>query len=620
MDTPPTHPASSSARRAATSSSDDSTYKSSLDNSEEGPAGTIVNEMVPSEKDPEDGRTPSPDIDEPLTTYRQYRRRWVGLVAIVLLNIVAGMVLVWFGPIANDMVTDFGFTLDQVNWLGNVVNLVYLPASIAMPYLYGRLGTRGTCYIGGALFIASGWIRYAGTTHSLSVGGSYALIVTGQVLGGLAVPIFQIVVTSYSETWFDLKGRTTATMIMGIANPVGNAVGQLIPPLIASPRQSLLVMAIIYSAAAPVVFLVGNSPPTPPTYSGSQKHPSLSSLARALSGRIPRDEYSYMSMRQRIDFGVLVLVFGVLVGVINAFTVLTAQHLEPYGYSDTVSGLMGAVLLLVGLIAAAITSPLYDRVLTHHLAFSIKVFCPILAACWIALIWEIRPNNTVVLFVLMAVIGATGLTLLPAVLELAVELTRNADGSSAILWSSSNMFGLIFVLAEGALRAGPDANPPLNMHRAEILQGALVAGVIVFIYLVEGKQTRRARDEEANIRASRAFTAADCPEPGTTVEVREVHDPERGYSGDYTRGPSEDITRAPSEDITRAPSVDLTRTPSHDVTRAPAEDFISKLPEELTRRLAVESASGPSRASVTGPPEPLRPIMEDEKDDARTVS
>lgn len=67
----------------------------------------------------ETGRSPSPE--EP-TTYRLYKRRWIGLVALVclqtisdgrthtdflcalqvLLNIAAGMVLVWFGPIAND--------------------------------------------------------------------------------------------------------------------------------------------------------------------------------------------------------------------------------------------------------------------------------------------------------------------------------------------------------------------------------------------------------------------------------------------------------------------------------------------------------------------------------------
>lgn len=46
----------------------------------------------------------------------------------------------------------------------------------------------------------------------------------------------------------------------------------------------------------------------------------------------------------------------------------------------------------------------------------------------------VKPNNEAVLFVLVAIIGATGLTLLPVVLELGVELTRNADGSSAVLW------------------------------------------------------------------------------------------------------------------------------------------------------------------------------------------
>lgn len=51
---------------------------------------------------------------------------------------------------------------------------------------------------------------------SLSVSSSYAFVVVGQILGGMSVPIFQIIVPSYSEKWFDLKGRTTATMIMGI--------------------------------------------------------------------------------------------------------------------------------------------------------------------------------------------------------------------------------------------------------------------------------------------------------------------------------------------------------------------------------------------------------------------
>ncbi|KAI0737523.1 major facilitator superfamily domain-containing protein [Daedaleopsis nitida] len=434
-------------------------------------------------------------VDSP-QNYRRYKRRWVGLLAVVILNVVSGLVLVWFGPIANNVVEEFGFTLDQINWFGNVVNIVYLPSAIIVPYLYGRLGVRGTSYIGAVMFVISAWVRYAGTTKSLNQAGSFALIMLGQLIGGFSVPIFQVLVPSYSERWFDLQGRTTATMIMGLANPVGNAIGQVVPPLISTTRQSMLVMGIVFTAAAPIVFLVGEAPPTPPTFAATHKRPSMMSLVHAMFGRMSREEYTFMTVRQRIDFAVMVVVFGIIVGVINTFTILTAQQLGPYGYSADTAGLMGGTLLLVGLVTAAITAPLYDRVFTHHLALSIKATVPVMAACWLALIWEIKPNNEVALFVIMSIIGGTSLSLLPVVLELAVEITRNADGSSAILWLSTNVCGLVFVLIEGALRAGPDASPPLNMHHAVIFQGALVSTAVALVYLLEGKQTRRAQDED----------------------------------------------------------------------------------------------------------------------------
>lgn len=93
---------------------------------------------------------------------------------------------------------------------------------------------------------------------------------------------------------------------------------------------------------------------------------------------------------------------------INTFAILTAQQLvctfsldplvieliiivssqEPYGYSDDTAGLMGAVLLLVGLVSGAISSPLLDRVFTNHLAFTGKLLLPAMGASWFAMIWE----------------------------------------------------------------------------------------------------------------------------------------------------------------------------------------------------------------------------------------
>ena len=47
----------------------------------------------------------------------------------------------------------------------------------------------------------------------------------------------------------------------------------------------------------------------------------------------------------------------------------------------------GATLLAAGLIGGIITAPLFDRVLTHHLALTIRCTLPCLAGCWVGLVF-----------------------------------------------------------------------------------------------------------------------------------------------------------------------------------------------------------------------------------------
>ena len=96
------------------------------------------------------------------------------------------------------VVRDFGFTLDEVNWLGNIVSCVYLPTAVLTPIITKRYGLKRCvcsvsfygvlllillvqCDIASALILLSAWIRYAGTSRSLSKGGAYSLIIIGQV-------------------------------------------------------------------------------------------------------------------------------------------------------------------------------------------------------------------------------------------------------------------------------------------------------------------------------------------------------------------------------------------------------------------------------------------------------
>lgn len=74
------------------------------------------------------------------------------------------------------------------------------------------------------LIILSSWLRYAGAKAREGRGGIFALVVIGQVLGGLAQPFVLSAPTYYSELWFSERGRITATAVMSLANPFGGAV------------------------------------------------------------------------------------------------------------------------------------------------------------------------------------------------------------------------------------------------------------------------------------------------------------------------------------------------------------------------------------------------------------
>ena len=48
---------------------------------------------------------------------------------------------------------------------------------------------------------------------------------------------------------------------------------------------------------------------------------------------------------------------------------------------------MSAVLLISGLVCSLVVAPLFDQVLTRHLALTLKIMVPILGGIWLGLIW-----------------------------------------------------------------------------------------------------------------------------------------------------------------------------------------------------------------------------------------
>ena len=72
--------------------------------------------------------------------------------------------------------------------------------------------------------------------------------------------------------------------------------------------------------------------------------------------------------------------------------------------------------------------------------------------------------------------------------------------------------------AESALRAGPGANPPLNMRKALIFHATIISVVSLLVFALKGKQTRRERDE---MEAGRAELDQNVVELPTRDEVEQ---------------------------------------------------------------------------------------------------
>jgi cyanate permease len=175
----------------------------------------------------------------------------------------------------------------------------------------------------------------------------------------------------------------------------------------------------------------------------------------------------------------------------------------PYGYSEEQAGIAGAILIVVGLVASAVTSPIIDRTRAYLLA--IRVAVPLIGLCYLVFVWMPATAGLAGPYLVMAVLGAASFSLVPVALEFLVELTHPISPAvtSTLAWSGGQLLGGVFIIICGALRKGPDeGDPPGNMRDGLVFM-AVIAVVTVPVPLClglfgrgDGLALRRVRADE----------------------------------------------------------------------------------------------------------------------------
>ena len=212
------------------------------------------------------------------------------------------------------------------------------------------------------------------------------------------------------------------------------------------------------------------------------------------------------------NFYLITIPFSVLVGHFNAFSSLINQILEPYGFSEDDAGIAGALLIIVGLVTAAISSPLVDRY-KFYLPL-IKILVPLLALSYFLFIFAPRTDSLGMPYALCALCGATSFGLVPVALEYLVEVTYPLapEVGSTLAWTGGQLLGGLFIVIETALK-NKNGHPKNNMQRALIFQAVLAIVIVPFPlalgYVGGGAKARRLevdkRGEEAPANSTTPF-------------------------------------------------------------------------------------------------------------------
>lgn len=183
----------------------------------------------------------------------------------------------------------------------------------------------------------------------------------------------------------------------------------------------------------------------------------------------------------------IMIPFAIYVGLFNSISSLLNQILQPYSFTEDEAGISGALLIAVGLVASAITSPIIDKTKSYLLAC--KVLVPVIAVCYLAFTWAPQTRTIVAPYAILSLLGAASFSLVPIVLEYLIEISHPVapEVSSTISWTSGQFLGGIFILISDALRApGPNDGtaddhtdrPPGNMFRTLIFQTVLALVVV----------------------------------------------------------------------------------------------------------------------------------------------
>lgn len=365
-------------------------------------------------------------------SYRVYGYRWVVLGVFMLANLAIQILWISYAPITTSAAGYYGVSESSIGLLAMVFMIAFVPLSLPASWLIDARGFRFAVGLGVVLMAVFGLLRgFAGSDYTL------ALMATVGI--ALAQPFLLNAWTTMGSHWFPAGQRATAVGLITLANLVGTGIGMALTPML-TERGSIASVQLLYGVVAAVcaaafLALARERPATPPCPPGMEERAlMLDGLKHALKVR---------------PFLVYLAVVFVGMGVFNGVTTWVEQIVHPRGLSEADAGLIGALMLLGGLLGAVVVSALSDR---RGRRVGYLVLCFALAVP--GLLGLAFVDTTWLLFAASFALGFFLVPALPIGMEYAAEITYpTPEGTSNGLIQLCGQVAVVFVYLMSALRS-----------------------------------------------------------------------------------------------------------------------------------------------------------------------
>ena len=355
--------------------------------------------------------------------YILYPMRWL-ICAFFTSSIVAsGLGMVAFSPISKVIKETYDVTDITVTMLVLPYTLLFIPCIFPANYLIDNKGIVINVYIASVLLLIGAWVRMA-------VNVNFYFVLGGQVIMSCGQPFMLAAPAKIAALFFGDNERAIATTIGSLAGPIGAVIGFLLPlPLIKdsdAPSETvtkehaeskfftyILVQNIIITLLGlPIIFLIRNNPPTPPSLSAEKvlkskkKTGQFASIWKLLSDR---------------DFFFLLTGFSFIYSIYTTLGACVGPLSNQFNYSSQANSYFGMVYIFGGLFGAFTHAFLLDKYKKFKLQYILVGFLCIVSMGTVTAIIGI--GNAYITAAGLAFLGVSQLPIIGVAYSFTAEIT-----------------------------------------------------------------------------------------------------------------------------------------------------------------------------------------------------